>query len=1035
MDKNLIIEDDELLVADEVITEELEQDIEITETVDTIEVEAIEEIQIGFDEAIGWTGGDSTRHYSLYGRDEPDQHPITAITGLREELNDIEALDVVYSDERNQANYYLWEDENLLQENRVGYFVSACSDINEIKICTSDNDIFGVTVNSAGFIGAQADIARDIKYGLVVTTGVVHVRCEQSVEVGDYVISNDYGYAQKNNNGYKVVGRHQIDGVEYAEITLVTPIGIICELSDDIDDISQRMDDAEGNMVAAINMANAAYNKAGEAASVSKEVLKDALEALKKSEEIEADVDKFLDETAPSISEAWKQAQAIAESAASSAITAKDEAVATANDAWSKSENVASEFQSLTAKIDQYSVGEYSQAYGLTLEQAKSILKAGMIYVPTKHSKQDTHSETYLYTDDDDNEQKITYYFTPGGYYEWSGSIWIEHANSVAFFSEEPTPSRVLQYWYIDSNDAPEGYEAYALYVWEDDQWQQVNILAGNASNRLTSMIRQTADAVSIEVANARGSYTGLDERLTNTDAQLQLATFWNQPESEISNLAAVKLTSSDVGSNLALVIMSKDGERQLGGASIVLGQDDEDSYIKLDAKEIHLEGYISANKSFAIDENGSMTATGGTIGGWKIDSDKIYSSLSNNSKGVGLAPYKDGQYCIWAGETNGVNGRHDTDAPFKVEGDGTLHANKGIIGGWDINSGHLESVQSNVGRIRINSASSGRTENWIEVTTGNWEDGSIPFRVTRTGKLYASGAIIDGESTFNGIVNAKAGGSIAGWGIESDQITKIVDIGSNQLRRVSVSSNSNDPAIFVTTSSGTSGVLFKVDWDGSMYCSNANITGTLQAGSIITSGTKFSSGGVKFDTSSDGGLKISANNSYMSVDNANIYLSHTDTSNSNKVDAIWIANKSLGYSTTLSSFSGKLSGTWAGTSAISITSDINKKNSIGLFDDKYEVLFDSLIGRTFKYNDGFSGRVHTGFIAQEVKAAMDVAKIDTMEFAGLTITNCEDGEEEWALRYTEFVALNTWQIQKAKARITELEERVSQLEKLINKE
>ena len=82
----------------------------------------------------------------------------------------------------------------------------------------------------------------------------------------------------------------------------------------------------------------------------------------------------------------------------------------------------------------------------------------------------------------------------------------------------------------------------------------------------------------------------------------------------------------------------------------------------------------------------------------------------------------------------------------------------------------------------------------------------------------------------------------------------------------------------------------------------------------------------------------------------------------------------------------------------------------------------------TYKYNYGTSDRLHTGFIAQDVKQAMDVALIDSKNFAALTIGISEDNEELWSLRYDEFIALNTWQIQKAKARITDLENTVAEL-------
>jgi hypothetical protein len=43
-------------------------------------------------------------------------------------------------------------------------------------------------------------------------------------------------------------------------------------------------------------------------------------------------------------------------------------------------------------------------------------------------------------------------------------------------------------------------------------------------------------------------------------------------------------------------------------------------------------------------------------------------------------------------------------------------------------------------------------------------------------------------------------------------------------------------------------------------------------------------------------------------------------------------------------------------------------------------------------------------------------------EFAGLVTLYPNTEKEEWYLRYSEFIALNTWQIQKLKARVAELE-------------
>jgi len=817
------------LTTEEVIelnVETLEPDVDVEDVVQVIEVETVDEINIEMDESIGWVGGDSTRHYSLYGREEADQHPITAITGLREELNDIEALDVVYSDERNQADYYLWEDENILQENRVGYFVSAGSDINEIKMCTSENDIFGVTVDKAGFIGAQSDIARDIKYGLVVTTGIVHVRCESSVETGDYVVSNDYGYAQKNKNGYKVVGRHLIDGVEYAEITLTTPINRICKLSDDVENVGQRMDDAENNIVAAINVANAAYNKAGEIGEVSEEAIKNALEALDKANSSSEKTDNFeerlsnsnaLAEEAKNIALlATTTAAGIANAAVETSNTALEsvnnliddlepintwtdpetgntgaeyfttyvkDGVATkaeiqtvetlTNDNKAAIEKSAEEFSSFVSSVDKYSVGEYSQSYGLTHEQAKSILKDGMIYVPTKHKDARSHSETFSDTEE-------TNEFTPGAYYIWNNNDWVEYSNSVAFFSEEPTPSRVLQYWYIDSNEAPEGYEAHALYIWKDEQWQKVNILDGNVNNRLTSMIRQTADKIAFDVVNAQGDIASHQEWLDNNSANIQDVVSWKSDvENDVSQIATIKQTADDAGASVALVVAEKDGEKVVNAASIVTAINGGDSSIVIDADHVDISGIdvslkgqtinISADDVlgiqspyFSVNTDGNMYATGGTIGGWQITNESLRKDIDIEDHSV----YKKSSFVINAGTTyhhpldpsvaddvivcSLTKNDGSVEYPFSLWKDGTLNCTRANIGSFTVNKGGFGDVS------RLGTSGSGI---WFSpnpavgsyyINCANYSDDSKYFRVGQDGCIQASGGTIGGWTLSN---------------------------------------------------------------------------------------------------------------------------------------------------------------------------------------------------------------------------------------------------------------------------------------------
>ena len=122
----------------------------------------------------------------------------------------------------------------------------------------------------------------------------------------------------------------------------------------------------------------------------------------------------------------------------------------------------------------------------------------------------------------------------------------------------------------------------------------------------------------------------------------------------------------------------------------------------------------------------------------------------------------------------------------------------------------------------------------------------------------------------------------------------------------------------------------------------------------------------------------------------------------------------------------GQLLGTWKTYSGNTVTSDVNAKTNIESPSEKYDALFDKLVAKRFKYKDGTSDRYHTGFIAQEVKTAMDEAQLPSSDFAALCIFDAGTDKESWGLRYDEFISLNTWQIQKLKARVAKLERMVN---------
>ncbi len=119
--------------------------------------------------------------------------------------------------------------------------------------------------------------------------------------------------------------------------------------------------------------------------------------------------------------------------------------------------------------------------------------------------------------------------------------------------------------------------------------------------------------------------------------------------------------------------------------------------------------------------------------------------------------------------------------------------------------------------------------------------------------------------------------------------------------------------------------------------------------------------------------------------------------------------------------------GTWKLNSATISTSWRGAKHDIEDFPEEYSVLFDNLHPVRYKYNDGTSGRYHTGLILDELKTAMDIAGVDSSEFASYCVLDKETGEG--GIRYEELVALNIHEIQKLKEKNKQLEQKVSELE------
>lgn len=1106
---------------DETNIVDIQKDVTVKETVETIDVSEIEVFTIDASEAFAALGESNKqlKHTLLNGRELPDQHPIMAITGLRDELNEIESLKTVYSNNKNYANYYMWQDENPLQENREGFFVSLCPTTNKIKICDFNEDtgevseVFGVTVNSAGFIGGQDDVARDNKYGLVVCSGMATVRCASNVAVGDYVVPNRYGVAEKavcsvvNNTGttievdgkcgYLVVALDDTSGTSCAEIIFNVSAKQLNNLENSIHEFNVRIDNTETNITSAINVANEAYYLAsnlGDIGKLNTDTIEKVNDALEKAEQaLEETVSQS--EQIAMAKKTSEEAKAIAQLTSASAEAIRSEAVATANDALAKTNDLIDSLEPITTWTDEdgntgatylaeyidnglatktevetvstmteelklrvdknasgveamvssvatYSLGEFSQSYGLTQVQARAILEKDLIYVPTVD-----HTEEFVTA-----VGTIDKIFTKGYYYTWNGiNNWIASDSPYVAFSSQYVVGNntTVRFWVVDSEEPIEYngiiYEPDTLHMWQENRWVVVADLASNPSNRIANTLRYTTNSLAAEITNARGSAATLGIRLTDTESEIQTLASWKSDvENDVANIATIKQTADDAGASIAQVVQSIGSDGVVNVASIVTAINDSgDSSITLNADHINVDGAFTTNGNAGFTVDGNLFAKGGEIAGWDINSDYL-GKMGGTDSAFFLSQ---GGRKAWVSGAPDLNddAKQNRDClvyftgKFAVDTSGNLYSSAGYIGGWEINSDYLGYYTTSGSGTNEFFLSRGGKSVYVPAAGSSVKclcNFGGQFAVDNTGKLYANQAKISGEITatsgsfsdsvtigetkvtagyLSNLYNYATGGT--GTGTAITQIdASMGHIGGFDIDETSI--RNNRPAFTNNTGANKNGIYITKSGDSNGYGG-------------ISLGSYNSNSGIYYDQYVYAGRHVITG--YGGTAYAQTSLKYNGMSfNYSTSDDLNINSDDTKQVGSIATYSNRvqLEGTWWGKSSSVINSDINKKNTISSIDEKYVNFFDGLESYTYKYNDGTSDRLHTGFVAQQVKQALDEADINTSEFAGLVIQKDPDGEEHWGVRYEEFIALNTWQIQQLKKRVAELEAKLEQKEK-----
>lgn len=393
---------------------------------------------------------------------------------------------------------------------------------------------------------------------------------------------------------------------------------------------------------------------------------------------------------------------------------------------------------------------------------------------------------------------------------------------------------------------------------------------------------------------------------------------------------------------------------------------------------------------------SGQITATKGSIAGWTIISNKMYTTGSGKYTGIG----KYGSaYAFWAGATSNDNGN---SAVFKVghtgkltatDADitGTITATNGKIGRYDITSTYLMTNSgSNASGIGGNQAF------WAGAEDSN----SAPFRVGYDGVLWAENAAIRGSIETGNL------------GDEGDTVSIING-------HIGIQGTSNNVEIYSTgfkfgidgdyyLMSVSEGVkcyrnLYATDFvaDGWLYCSEVHSSGAVVIGADSESfywahGYQIARG------TSWGGVCVGDDSQQLRLYGSSIWASHSIS-----------------------------------------TSDENLKENFTTL-DQYENFYMNLNPIGFNYIGDYDGKkTHFGFGAHKTEDVLESEGYDADKFAVVTHRPLVqediekrfgkdvevDIETEYGVSYTEFIALNTHMIQKTRRELEQVKQEKTDLE------
>ena len=497
----------------------------------------------------------------------------------------------------------------------------------------------------------------------------------------------------------------------------------------------------------------------------------------------------------------------------------------------------------------------------------------------------------------------------------------------------------------------------------------------------------------------------------------------------------------------------------------------------------VNYEGRLMAKNA---DITGTITAKDGSIAGYNIGSggsygNAIYKRVSTNDSGyeVGLKG-SDGDTDLAFYVKESTDNWKTSSNSFYVMNNGKLYAknavitgeinaSSGSIGSWEVGDlgEYTDSIYSTFCAASTPSSSNpeyavfmrgkGSTASTIAMavkkrtsSSTSWVDAEETFYVLKSGKVKMTDADVTGK------INASSGEISGSLNISGGLINTQGDY-TVTLR--GVQSDAGKGVFYITdNSSGSAEYPVRINGDGSAKFTNVTITGSSTIASAcipnlnaskITAGTidvdripnlsagKITSGTISTDRLSSSVI-TTGNFSSKSLSTGNLSVTYGGnigvwTVNSNNYLYAVSGNYGVSLSPTSVSHGQGGSATWVSiVTAGQNASDARLKINISEFEDKFDNIFDNLKPVHFEYSKEFLGKgTRFGYIAQDVIKAFEDEGENVNNYSFVYETEVEDNSADkyYQLNKTDFIALNTWQIQKLKKRIADLENRIAVLE------